>query len=240
MRVSAGYMSKRETTLPDRMLSTNKTGYHASGITTDSNLVLVGVMTARVFLHTRVLAAYNTWVKTIPGRVIFFSSEGSEKFAPPGVHVVGLKGVDDAYPPQKKSFMMLKYLHDHYLNDYRFFMRTDDDVYVKGDILTRLLHSINSSRALFIGQAGLGKKEEYGMMHLKTLENFCMGGPGVILTGTTLKRLKPHIGHCLANVFTTHEDVEVGRCVSRYAKVSCTWAYEVCAPGERICIDFDV
>jgi len=35
------------------------------------------------------------------------------------------------------------------------------------------------------------------------------------------------IKHCLKNLFTTHEDVELGRCVQKYAGVSCTWSYEV-------------
>lgn len=198
-----------------------------SEITTDANLVLVGVMTAKVFLKTRAVAAYNTWVTSIPGKVIFFSSEGSEAVAPPDLPVIGLPGVDDSYPPQKKSFMMLKYMHDHFLDDYRFFMRADDDVFIKGETLAKLLHAINSSRALFIGQAGLGNKEEYGQLQLGGRQNFCMGGPGMILTAATLRRVVPHMGQCLNNLLTTHEDVELGRCIARYAKVSCTWTYEV-------------
>jgi hypothetical protein len=38
--------------------------------TTDKNLVLVGVMTAKAFLETRVVPAYSTWVQSIPGKVI--------------------------------------------------------------------------------------------------------------------------------------------------------------------------
>lgn len=36
-----------------------------------------------------------------------------------------------------------------------------------------------------------------------------------------------HIKHCLANLYTTHEDVELGRCVRKFAGISCTWNYEV-------------
>ena len=41
---------------------------HLSG-TTDKNLVLVGVMTAKPFLETRVTAAFDTWVSSVPGKV---------------------------------------------------------------------------------------------------------------------------------------------------------------------------
>jgi len=40
-------------------------------------LVFVGVMTSKDFLETRAKAVYNTWGKLVPGRIAFFSSEGS-------------------------------------------------------------------------------------------------------------------------------------------------------------------
>ena len=201
--------------------------FQSAKATTDKNLVLIGVMTAKVYLDSRVLAAHNTWAKSVPGKVLFFSSEGSEAYAPPGIKVIGLRGVDDSYPPQKKSFMMLKYMHDHYADKFKYFMRADDDIYIKGEALSLLLHSINASRPLFIGQAGLGNREEFGMLNLKSSENFCMGGTSMILSRETLVKVVPHIGYCLKNLYTTHEDVEIGRCITKFAGVSCTWAYEV-------------
>lgn len=210
----------------------HNTKYGNANITTDTNLVLIGVMTAKTFLDSRVISCHETWATSIPGKVIFFSSEGSEKLAPSEIPVVGLTGVDDSYPPQRKSFMMLKYMHDHFLNKFKFFMRADDDVYVRGEVLSHLLHSINTTnRALFIGQAGLGNKDEFGQLSLKESENFCMGGTSMILSRETLIRTIPHIDYCLNNLYTTHEDVEVGRCISRFANVSCTWAYEVRSNG---------
>ena len=86
-----------------------------------------------------------------------------------------LPGVDDSYPPQKKSFMMLKYMHDHCLNKFEWFMRADDDVFIRGEKLELFLRSINSSKPHFIGQAGLGNKEEFGLLSLEYDETFCMG-----------------------------------------------------------------
>lgn len=123
--------------------------------------------------------------------------------------------------------MMLKYMHDHYLDKYEWFMRADDDVYIKGDRLESFLRSLNSSEPLFLGQTGLGTTEEMGKLALEPGENFCMGGPGVILSREVLRRMAPHIGKCLREMYTTHEDVEVGRCVRRFAGVQCVWSYEV-------------
>lgn len=167
----------------------------------------------------------RTWAQTIPGHVEFFSSEGSDTSIP--IPIVALRNVDDSYPPQKKSFMMLKYMHDHYLDKYEWFMRADDDVYIKSEKLESFLRSLNSSEAIFLGQTGMGARDELGKLALEPGENFCMGGPGVIMSREVLKRMVPHIRECLQEMYTTHEDVEVGRCVRRFAGVQCVWSYEV-------------
>ena len=190
-------------------------------------LVLVGVMTAAKYLNTRAVAAYETWIKTIPGKVLFFSSEGSEKLLPPSFPVVGLPGVDDTYPPQKKSFLMLKYMHEYHGDEYEWFMRIDDDNHVVGQRLETFLRSINSTVPLFLGQAGLGNREERGLMALDERKPYCMGGPGMALTAETLRRFIPHITQCLANLVTNHEDVELGRCITKFSGATCSYSFEV-------------
>ncbi|KAM8961728.1 chondroitin sulfate synthase 3 [Pelodytes ibericus] len=192
------------------------------------NFLYVGVMTAKKYLDTRAVAAYRTWAPYIPGKVEFFSSEGSEEVPlPEPVPVISLPGVDDSYPPQKKSFMMIKHMHDKYLDKFEWFMRADDDVYIKGDKLESFLRSLNSSKPLYLGQTGLGNIEELGKLGLEPGENFCMGGPGMIFSREVLKRMVPHIGECLREMYTTHEDVEVGRCVRRFGGTQCVWSYEM-------------
>ncbi|VDI71899.1 chondroitin sulfate synthase [Mytilus galloprovincialis] len=107
-------------------------------------------------------------------------------------------------------------------------MRADDDIFVRGDKLEKFLRSVNSSVPHFIGQAGIGKKEEeIGKLFLNKHENYCMGGPGTLFSHTTLRNVGPHIHSCIDNLLTTHEDVEVGRCVRRITGLSCTWAFEM-------------
>lgn len=79
---------------------------------------------------------------------------------------------------------------------------------------------------LFSGQTGRGNNEEFGLLSLDDDENFCMGGPGVIFSRETLRRIAPHLNECYERLYTTHEDVELGRCVRKYAGISCTWSYE--------------
>lgn len=191
----------------------------------EKSLVFVGVMTAQKYLDTRAKSVYNTWGRDIPGKMSFFSRSGSSTQL--DLPLVSLPDVDDSYPPQKKSFMMLKFMHDNYLNKFEWFMRVDDDVYIKPNKLELLLRSLNSSVPQFIGQAGLGNKDEFGLLSLDYDENFCMGGPGMVFSRETLKRVVPHISYCLKNLYSTHEDVEIGRCVRKFANISCTWSYEV-------------
>lgn len=189
------------------------------------NLVFVGVMTAHQYLDTRAKAVYETWGRHLPGKIAFFSSETSTTSAE--IPLIRLQGVDDSYPPQKKSFMMLKYMAEHFGNHFEYFMRADDDLYVRTDKLELFLRSVNSSNPHFIGQMGQGNELEFGQLALRSNENFCMGGPGVIMSRQTLLKVVPHIRDCIKNLQSTHEDVEVGRCVRKYANISCTWAYEV-------------
>ncbi|XP_076876093.1 chondroitin sulfate synthase 3 [Brachyhypopomus gauderio] len=200
----------------------------AGPIPPSKHFLYVGVMTAKKYLDSRAVAAYKTWTQSIPGKVEFFSSEGSETVPLPiPLPIVSLAGVDDSYPPQKKSFMMLKYMHDHYLNKYEWFMRADDDVYIRGEKLEHFLRSLNSTKPLYLGQTGLGTTEELGKLALEPGENFCMGGPGMIFSREVLRRMAPNIGTCLREMYTTHEDVEVGRCVRRFGGTQCVWSYEM-------------
>ena len=122
-------------------------------------------MTAEKFLDNRAASVFRTWGQKLAGRVVFFGGAAS-KAPDPSFPLISLPGVDDSYPPQKKSFLMLKYMYDHFLEDYEWFMRADDDVFVRGDRLETFLASLNSSKPMFIGQAGMGNKEEFGNLNL--------------------------------------------------------------------------
>ena len=192
----------------------------------NSRFIFVGVMTAEIFLQTRAQAVFDTWGRNVAGNLTFFSSQTHQKSRLP---VISLPDVDDSYPPLKKSLMMIKYIHDHHIDDYEWFMRADDDVYIRSDKLVRLLRSLNSSDDIYLGQAGKGTKNESGMLNQLPRDNYCMGGPGVVFSRSVLKKVAPHIKHCLLKAPKSHmhEDTELGRCIKRYAGISCTWNYEV-------------
>ena len=91
-------------------------------------------MSAHKYLESRVDAAINTWMKYLPPNVkveLFADNVGEldvkkkirRTSLKNGFQVIQLPGVSDHfYPPQKKSFSMLKFMHDKYLDKYvRFF-----------------------------------------------------------------------------------------------------------------------
>ncbi|KRY34703.1 Chondroitin sulfate synthase 1 [Trichinella spiralis] len=189
-------------------------------------LLFVGVMTAEKYLNTRASTIMRTWAKNLPGRVQFFVGDGAGRL-PSGMPIVRLPGVDDTYPPQKKSLAMLHYIHAKYGDHFDWFLRADDDLYVKVEKLEAFLVQLNSSQPMIIGQTGFGKPFEQGKLGLDTNQPYCMGGPGVLLSREALRRTAPHVHLCLADFRSTHEDVELSRCVARFAGITCPLAYEL-------------
>lgn len=195
--------------------------------------LFVGVVTSKKLLQTRGRAINSTWGGKLGKNIRFFSSEGTLTNALP---VVSLPGTDDTYPPQKKVYRMLKYMYDHFINEYNWFMRADDDLYVRVGPLIQFLNTLDPSTDLYIGQPGIGKVDDWDRIQLYPNEHYCMGGPGVLLSRSLLAKLAPHLEECLSNVVVSwNEDLEVGRCIMRRLGVQCTWSYEVCVGLFCVC-----
>ena len=185
----------------------------------------VGVVTASSFLGTRVTAVNNTWGKNAP-KIEYFTAEGQKRYR--SLPIVSLPGVDDIYPPQKKVYRMLAYMHDNYINHFNWFLRADDDVYIRIPELLKFLSKLDPGELHYIGSPGFGRENDLKRIKLHQHERFCMGGPGVIFSRALLMKLKPHLEDCLKEVVVSwNEDVEVGRCVSRKLDIQCSWSYEV-------------
>ncbi|KAK3753256.1 hypothetical protein QZH41_004469 [Actinostola sp. cb2023] len=115
--------------------------------------LLVGVLTSEDHLDSLVLAINNTWAPDLP-RVIFFipysrDAEFHDKYTKVlGIPVVQLDvdSEEDTAPKLKLSFKMLKYMYEHFSNNYEWFVRTEDTTYMKTD---KLLEFVNSVAEMF-------------------------------------------------------------------------------------------
>lgn len=160
--------------------------------------LFVGVLSSQDYLPTRARAVYDTWAGEV-SNLIFFVGEDcniSEQLA--SLPVIKLKGVPDrVYPPFMKAYAMMQYMHDHFLNDYNWFIRADDDVYMRGHKLIDLLHSFDESEMISLGRAGEGKSEDLSRLQLLSHERYCMGGPGMIFSRAMLQALGPYLRLCV-------------------------------------------
>ncbi|CAF0859716.1 unnamed protein product [Brachionus calyciflorus] len=181
--------------------------------------LFISILTANKYLKTRAQSSYDTWANSYQHIKFFTGSNKIESNLP----IVFLPHTKDIYPPQRKSFTLLKYLYDNYLDSYEWFLRADDDVYIKIDRLLDFLRSLDSSKPYYIGQPGFGNN---GNLNLN--DPFCMGGPGIVISRETLRLIGPYLNYCYRNLaVTAHEDVEIGRCIKKFANISCTISYEM-------------
>ena len=152
-------------------------------------------MSADKFVPTRVRAAVQTWASSIRTwnrnsnvDVEIFAQSNTTV----GVPIVKMPGVSDNMdPPQKKSFSMMRYVSDHHGSDYEWFLRLDDDAYVHIEHLESFLRRIDSSQPLYIGSPGFGRDDDD---FVEDNMVYCMGGPGIVLSKTTLASLSPKLG----------------------------------------------
>lgn len=86
--------------------------------------VLCMVMTQPEFHKSRAIYIKNTWGKRC-NKLLFMSSKLDEELDPMNVVVLPIHESRDAlWNKTKQSF---KYAYDHYLNEYDWFMKADDD-----------------------------------------------------------------------------------------------------------------
>lgn len=173
----------------------NKRRKYLSQELAQRKLLFVGVITAQKFLDTRALGIWKTWGKELSDIYFFASNPDSQGSKLP---IITLPGINDTqYPPQRKVYRMLKYMHDHYIDEFDFFMRSDDDVYVKTEQLLELLQKVNPAQDIYMGCPGFGRPNDQARIKLKQNEHYCMGGPGVIFSRSALRKLAPHLEDCL-------------------------------------------
>ncbi len=196
-----------------------------SPLSNAARLLAIGVVASHSSLRDRVHTVNCTWAEEAKGNLWYFVGDVNVSSELPR-DVVALRGVpDDQYPPQGKVFAMLQHFHAHLLRRYKWFMKADNDLYVRVTRLEALLRSLDHRQPIYLGQPGFGGAE--GLTHLIAGGRFCMGGPGTVLSQGLLHRLGPRLAGCLRSVVTPHEDVELGRCIAEQTGVLCTWSLEV-------------
>lgn len=160
--------------------------------------LFVAVLTQQEYLQTRAKYLYETWGRELEKLVFFVGEDCNISTALSYLPIVKLVGIRDReYPPLKKSFAVLKYMYEHHMHQFDWFVRADDDVYLRVGKLKALLAQIHPYDNVYLGRAGTGRKDDLERLLLLPHEKYCMGGPGIILSTGMLRHLGPHLSNCL-------------------------------------------
>ena len=160
--------------------------------------LFVGVLSSQKYLATRAKAVYETWASEVSMLVFFVGEDCDVLESLAHLPIIKLKGISDGiYPPLKKAFAVMQYMYDHFSNDYNWFIRADDDAYMRGQKLMDLLHSLDETEVISLGRAGEGRNDELGRLQLLKHERYCMGGPGMIFSRGAMLAIGPYLDLCL-------------------------------------------
>ncbi len=199
--------------------------------------ILIAVVTTEKYLLTRAQAIHDTWAQDMGfnNQLYFFVGEDCDISHHGLQHlpIIKVSGVrDNVYPPQEKVFSVLAYIYQRFGEEYRWFIRADDDVYIRVQEVETMLDALDWREKMYIGHPGYGKDKDRKRLKLLPHENYCMGGPGVVFSGAALQALTVHLKRCLKAIASYNskwgqdigwynEDVELGRCISRTIGINC-------------------
>ena len=160
--------------------------------------LFVGVLSSQMYLATRAKAMFETWGQDVSMLAFFVGEDCIVPSELSHLPVIKLPGVPDAvYPPLKKAFAVMQYMYEHYVDDYDWFIRADDDIYLRGNKLIELLNMMDAGELISLGRAGEGGAEDTDRLNLLKHEKYCMGGPGMIFSRGMMVALGPYLDLCL-------------------------------------------
>ena len=160
--------------------------------------LFVGVLSSQMYLHTRAKAMFETWGQDVSMLAFFVGEDCIVPSELSHLPVIKLPGVPDAvYPPLKKAFAVMQYMYEHYVDDYEWFIRADDDFYLRGNKLMELLNMMDAGELISLGRAGEGRTEDMDRLKLLEHEKYCMGGPGMMFSRGMMVALGPYLDLCL-------------------------------------------
>ncbi len=170
-------------------------------------VVLRAVLTSREKLNTTARIINETWGSEFKDYRIFVG--GLEPVpeelnsAYPIWHVGSMEDIGDEveqFPPLLQTLAVLKVLHSHFRENYKWFFIVPDNTYVASKDMEVLLSRLDSSQVVYMGRPGSSHPLEMAQMKLITNEFYCERGPGIVLSSAALDAITPHLDDCLDQV----------------------------------------
>ncbi|XP_056145765.1 chondroitin sulfate synthase 2 [Lampris incognitus] len=222
--VSAGGDGETEEDFEPRIVPYNKQVqqsppkklFRAKYISTELGMrepLFVGVLTSKNTINTLGVAVNRT-ISHHLDTVVFFTGMRNRK-VPHGMSVV-------THGDERliwNMFQTIKYILEHYIDEYDWFYFVQDDTYMEADRVKALVSHLSMDRELF-----MGSPEEFigGEMEGR----YCYGGFGYLLSRTLLLRLQPFLENCRNDILSARPDEWLGRCLIDYANTNCVDEHE--------------
>ena len=95
--------------------------------------IYIAIIATEKYLATRAKAIHETWARDIDSanKLVFYVGADCN-ISYPKLPIVCLTNVPDSvYPPQRKVFAALQHMYHYHGKDYQWFVRADDDVYIR-------------------------------------------------------------------------------------------------------------
>ena len=129
--------------------------------------LLIGVISSEDHPQTKLKVALDSWIPTIQGDIKVFSEKSLNVSSNTEIEVIKPllknqknKRRDTSNSFDGKSLTTLRYMFDLHVDDYEWFLITDDTTYIDGNKLGYLLNSINDSKACYMGNVEENKNHK--------------------------------------------------------------------------------
>ncbi|XP_018025338.1 glycoprotein-N-acetylgalactosamine 3-beta-galactosyltransferase 1-like [Hyalella azteca] len=163
--------------------------------------VLVWVMTQPDNHQTKAVHVRDTWGKRVD-KLLFMSTQEDPSL--PTVKLNMTEGRNYLWGKTKEAY---KYVHQHYINDYDWFMKADDDTFVVMENLRYMLSLYDPEIPIYFGS----RFKKFNP------QGFMSGGGGYVLSRAAVKKFieeaLPDPKKCKAD-HTEAEDAEMGICMT--------------------------
>lgn len=175
--------------------------------------LFVGVFTSKNTLNTLAVAVNRT-ISHHLDITIFFTGTRNRK-VPHGMFVVSHGDERQIW----NMYQTVKYILEHYVNEYDWFYLVQDDAYMEADRIKELVEHLSMNRQLY-----MGRPEEF--IGGETEGKYCYGGFGFLLSRTLLLKLQPFLENCRNDILSARPDEWLGRCIIDYTRTNCVSQHE--------------
>ena len=159
----------------------------------------------------RIETIYDTWGQDVDGVLFFMGTEEKvDNLGLEGIPVVQLPELSDHKDETRGTYEVLKYLYEHELNSYHWFVLVSDEVYINALGLEELLNRMDSESNIYMGYPSTNDFNDI---------TYCAEGPGVILSRAALQELVQKLDQCKDE--GNNWDIELGICVNNILNAKC-------------------